>query len=304
MLPTLGKAARGKLWTGSPSRTIRDYLTLAAANGIGDDLLAVLSRKPQKIANLRSGLSHAGQLLNETVIASGQSGDYPQTLEALDRNPALACELIAPAADSAGADSAAGAIAAVRWVSQVRKDLATPFAVILRGGSRPVGQQDITQLAASGPECVQALLRVASQIGRIDLLLQGFVSWLSGRGDLDPAEQRYWHDQLSGLEPTQAILRAGIDLALLTLNSEPRWLLVAARQADWAAYANCFSKIWDDLCTRGQCDPARLAIPLSQFLARQQWAADPALARAVMDLTRKLTGKRKLPVLAKVVAAA
>lgn len=284
MLPVLARTAHGLLWTSSPSRAVRDHLALAAAHGLEDALLASIIRPPDDAASAQGGLAYAAQLLNDCVIANDGTGSHLATLEAMGGNPLVACELLAQVA---GSDP--GASQAIDWLAHAVPELLVPFDTVLTGSQRPIDQQAIRQLASLGRDCVRALLQAAARVNRLNLVLPAFLQWLSSRGELGSAEDRYWQILLRDLPLGDAGIRAGVDLALLTVNSWPGSLLTVAGQADWPVYASYFTSAWGALCVPGRCDAERLSATLGQYLAGQPWATDLVRARAVVELTRRLT---------------
>ena len=303
MLPVLASTTRRLLWTSSPSRAVRDRLTLAASHGLEDALLAEVIRPPAEAADLQGGLAYAAQLLNDCVIANDRTQGHPETLSVLPCNPPVACELLAQLADSQ-----AHIGQAIRWLATALPGPVAPFAAVLEGNSGPIDQLAIGQLASCGRDCVRALVQAASRVHQLDLVLMGFLHWLSSHNEFSAEEQRYWRDQLWALDPGDAGTRAGVDIALLVVSSAPRSLLTVAGQSDWSAYAEYFTSAWGTLCVSGACDAERLGAALGLYLSSEPWATDMTQAAAIVDLIRQLSrsqhqSRQVLVVVASIVSA-
>ena len=297
LLPALVTAAHGLLWKSSPGQAVRDHLALAASYGLGDEVLAGLVRPPGTAGGRQAGLTAAAALVRERVIAADATGTHPRTLEALRGHPALGCELLAQVA---GSDLETAR--ALDWLTSAMPQHIVPFNTVLTGRSHALSRHEIGHLATTGNDCVRALLDAASRVGRLDLVLPGFLLWLA-HGGFRSADQRFWRDELWTLRPTNVVAAADADLALLVVNSSPRSLLVVAPHPAWPAYASRFIQAWATVTAPGRPDPDDLGARLGQYLNEQIWADDQALARAVVELTRGLTASRFMPALAAAVAS-
>lgn len=297
LLPALAESTHRLLWQAAPSPAVNDYFALAVGHGLGDEMLAELVPPPGSAGGWPAALTAAAALAREHVVAQNATGSYPLTLRALGSHPAVACELLAQVA---GSDPDANRT--MDWLTPVIPQVVVPFNTVLTGRSQPLGRHSIGHLATAGSECVRALVAAAAQVGRLDLVLPGFLLWLA-TGATRPAEAQRWRDQLLTLRLTDAVTAADADIGLLVVGWSPRSLLSAASQADWPVYADRFISAWAAATGPGGRDADQLGAGLSRYLNERVWASDPVLARAVVDLTRKLTSVRFLQALVGAVAS-
>ena len=288
MLPALVSSCRRLLWTPSPSRAIREQLTLAANHGLLDDLLAELITLPDSELELAGGLSAAAQLLADWVLGAPDDG-FPRTQRAMAGNQLLACELLAQRAGSEQETRAA-----LGWLGPPLRDFLHPFSVVLGDVPGSVGQREVGQLAHYNVTCLRALLLAASNGGRLHLILPAFADWLLRstleRGGMDDVESRYWHELAWALSTADTASQAWIDLSLLVSGNDPRYIREAMDWPSQERYDECLTDAWaklavgggpaaDDLLTRG----------FIRYLDQSRWTADGKLVDVVVDLTTRLT---------------
>jgi hypothetical protein len=298
MLNVMVTTCRKLLWSPAPSELVHEHLVLAARYRIEDELLAGLMALPDPPERLRQGLSEAAQLLGERVLATPDSAArFPLTQQALQGNPAVACELLKQLSGSAVAVGAA-----IAWLRPVLGRFLLPFIDVLGDPPCAVDQQVFRQLAVNGETWVRTLLLDASYARRLDYAVPGFASWLAGNylepGPAGDAMRQYWQETIGALAPTTATARAWLDLALLIMGKDPRFML--ADPGDRQGFNNSFVGAWQMLASEQQAVDGLLTAVLTGYLSRQPWTADVGSAVAVTDIAGQLTengGRSRLEVI-------
>ena len=206
--------------------------------------------------------------------------DYPRTQELLASRPVAVTEYAVALSD-------AGRVGALlRWadpegISPYRGPFEAAFGV-------SEGQVTPADLAKLGPDCVGALLQVASRARRLEAVLPALARWLAVRGQLDQEERSYWTSCLGRLDAKSPQLRAWLDTALLTVGGEPIGLPPAGKPES-KAYSDNMGAIWKGLGNVSSLfSPEGCARALARYLDRQPWAQSAQQAYAVTQLATQL----------------
>ena len=305
LLPSVARPCRHLLWSTASKDLVRRYLNLVARYGLADDLLARLLVSPKSEAELGQGLDAAATLLARYVMASPAS--YPKTQRTLAHNVAAGPALIAHLCAERQPEALT---AAVEWLEPVLDRILLPFNAVLGqavGGRpgvvpEPVGPDALAELDRDGGRhSVRYLLRTASYLRRLSLVLPGLTSVLTWQAlqSGSPARQ-FWGDIAMELTLADATDGAWLDLVLLATGNDPRSLFAGTfSQHEFnrdlvAAWRGIISQLQlrSDL---GQAADALLTDALIGFLGRHQWRRDQARAAAVADLTGLLTADGARP---------
>jgi hypothetical protein len=299
----LTQFGRRVLWTAQPDDgVLRECLDVAADRGLDDDVLAELVGRPEQAAGQPGGVSCAAGLLARMVLADGSGGEaYRATRDTLAGAPLAAAGYLA-----ALASSGRGAGEFLTWLTpHAPPDLIRPFGIALGLSHAEITERDVGQLAEMGTDGVRALLAAGSCTKRLGQLLPGFTRWLAARGELPPADRRYWSEHLRVLAVGTAGLRAWLDMALLTIGAAPTALPPAAGPPDSAAYVADLTAIWKRLDRDYSLfSGERCVRALARYLQGQEWTGRKAQAAAVADLTGRLLAYDREHVLAGTVGSA
>jgi hypothetical protein len=274
-------AARKLMWATANAR-VSGYLTLATRLGHPDRFLAALMRPPERTDQLEGGLGQAAQLLHDHVIATEETRLYENTRAVLADNPAVVCALMIQLVQDKMPHLGIG----LAWLVPQTPDLLHPFQVILKA-AHPLDLPAIETLAAHGRSCLRAILKVASDRGRLHLVLDAFIAWLNDHSTLDPDDWHYWGRQFGDLSPADPHLRATVDVLLMVVGAAPTSMMhIYAR--DWPAYLEGFLAAW----TRPWTGDNRTSL-LPEFckhLAGISWKAHPGRADHIVALIEQLIG--------------
>jgi hypothetical protein len=275
--------ARRLMWAPSSQR-VRNYATWADHLGYSDKFLAGLILPPDHREELEGGLNAAAELLYEEVVATGRTGEYRQSLIALQRNRAVACELIARLAEGQAKHLRAG----LDWLTPVEPELMRPFNMLLaQRAPRPPSRDDIEALAKDGRTCVRALLDAASRKRRLHLVLWPFVEWLNTRGALTSDEMGYWAERIGDLNPVEYDMKGALDVLRLATAARPNAMLnVAARH--WTDYVDGFVDCWS-IEVWNPDNRARMLTGMDSYLRGMRWEAHRGRADGMLSLTGRLT---------------
>ena len=288
------------LWSPADSPLIREYLILAAHRDREDELLARLMVPPKSAENLRHGTGAAARLLADSVLATphGVTG-YPRTQQALTKNPAVACELLAQLSGSGNETGTA-----IAWIGPVLGDFLRPFISVLADTPSAVDRDALGELAVHGVSWIRNLLMAASNANRLEHAVPGFAGWLAvgvaDKGVPDKAIRQYWRNTVGALGPRTEAARAWLDLCLLLTGNDPAFLL--ADREDRAQFNECFVTAWQRLAAGSPGADGPLTSALADYLNRKPWTASLALAASVADLAERLTPDRRRRQLEVVVA--
>jgi hypothetical protein len=299
----LVKAGRRMLWAAEPAEDlVRECLRLAAEDGIEDGVLAGLLQLPAPPpARYDASVQMAAAQLARAVFTDGTGRErHPLTRERLTNSPVAAAEMMAALARSGrGADL-------LRWLGpQSPPPLVRLFEFALEGRRGKAAEEDIAQLARLGDDCVSAVLRAASETGRLGSVLPACTSWLAARGDLSEDARRYWGKHLRDLVPGDPQLRAYLDTALLTAGASPTALPPPAGHPDFPGYAVQLAAIWKKLTsTHAAFSGERCVRALADYLNGQHWMVSEQQATAVADLAARLAGYDAEHILTGTVASA
>jgi hypothetical protein len=291
MLPALSRTCRRLVWTPAPALAVKDYLDLAASYGLLDAVLADLVVPPDTAAELNGGLGAAAQLLADRVLAGRVRGaswtDFPLTRRSMAGNYLVAGELLAQKAGSEQETRTA-----LAWLEPVMHDFLIPFLVVLGDASGAVDRVQVGQLAHYNVNCLRALLQAASYGGRLQLVLPGFTSWLAlSNRDRSAEMKQYWYEQAWALTITDPGSQAWLDLALLVLGYDPRFMLAGGYAPALRQYGDYFATAWSELAgDTGQVVDDQLTETLVAYLKAKPWTSDATEADTVVSITEKLTG--------------
>lgn len=285
----LAQFGRRILWAAQPDTDVlRAVLDVANNRGLDDDVLAELVGLPEQAPALSGGVLCAAGLLAAAMPASGSDAEaYPVTRDALAKSPPTVAAYLAALA---GADRAAGQFLA--WLTpHLPPTFVLQFGIALGSSRGEVSEGDIAELARSGPGCVTGLLATGSATRQLDYLLPGFTFWAVSRGELSPAERRYWSERLGGLVTGKPAQRVFLDMGLLSMGSSPTALPPPAGQPDSKPYITGLASLWKRLERQSpRFSPERCVQAWASYLGRQEWANHKAQAAAVADLAGRLLG--------------
>ena len=288
MLPAISQVCQRLLWSPAAKDLIRRYVELMTPYALADELLARLMAPPKFATELENGSNAAGALLAEFVMADPAS--YPQTQQALVRNPVAGAALLAHLCASRGQ---AGTGIAVEWLEPVLDRILPPFNAVLGEPPEPVTTHAVDSLRECGNErSVRYLLRAASYLGRLHLVLPALATWLAWEAmQPAPPDRRFWNDAAMELTPASVADAAWLDLALLATGNDPRSLF--ADNFPSSALSQSLAAAWRELTavqqSQGQAVDDLLTGALIDFLGRREWRGDQQRTAAVEELTRLLT---------------
>lgn len=288
LVTALTGPARAFLWRADPVRQTADaYLRLAADHGLADPLLARLVAPPTDHPDLGTGRDAVARVIAEQVVARRDTAAFSQTRQALAGAPLMCCTLVALLAGHEP-----GPTAALNWLRPVTGGLLDPFTVTTSPVPTAVQPGQVGMLVQHDEECVRLLLTAASTAGRLDQVLPGFAGWITGAVAHPvtgtPARTQYWRDALMALPAHGAATSAWIDLILLALRADPRFLLDAG--ASVPGYGRAFADGWNQLAAGldGQVIDEMLTTALINYLHGRPWSRDQARASTVADIVERL----------------
>jgi hypothetical protein len=296
----LARFGRHVLWASErDDAVLRECLAMAKAHAVDDDVLAEMVTPPEQALSSPEAMRYAAARLLGMVLEGGDA--YTGTREVLARNPLAVAEYVV-----ALAGSGRGAPEFLNWLApRMTADVVRLFRIALGLSPGDVTERDAGELAALDRSCLRALLAVGSSRQRLDYLLPGFASWLASRGQLEPAERRYWSEHLRSLSVGSAKLRAYLDTALMTMGTAPTALPPPVGTADSAAYIAAVTEIWPQLSRDyALFSGERCVRALARYLEGQDWALRKAQAASVTDLTGRLLRYDREHVLAGAVGSA
>ncbi|XVQ10490.1 hypothetical protein ACQP1W_49650 [Spirillospora sp. CA-255316] len=278
---TLLGRAQGLLWSEAPDvRGANACLEIGTCLQIEDALLARLLT-PNGAAVLDIGddrVEAAALLVARWADPAGQELRR-QTLAALKANPVIVCRLIL----ALNADASARL---EEWLEmlgrEVPGELLRPFQILLYAPARPLGADDLAGAARHGEGCVSALLWLATDLGRLDRVLQPFLEW---QVSLPAAARLAWSDRLAALVPDRGADRAVLDVLLLRAGAPPAHL-AAAVGPDWDGYLEAFRRSASSVWMRPALPNARAG--MVHHLVRSNWAADERQCRAAVQVVEAL----------------
>jgi len=277
---------RRMIWTERPDTDrALDCLRFANDHGFADGLLAELLRLPDSASGSQAGLAAAAELLEQTALAATSHGEYPHTYEFLRSSPVAVAEYLAALSRTGRAGSLLRLVDA-QGVTQY----GGTFSKALGIEAGEVTPAEVADLAKPGPECVRALLQVASNTRHLSATLRAFTHWLAARGEIDPQERWYWTTYLPGLDLRDPRLRPWLDTALLLADGEPT-ALPPAQPPDDGLYRNDLTGIWTTLSGEYALFSAeRCVYALTRYLSTQPWTRTRQQAEAVTELAQLLRG--------------
>jgi hypothetical protein len=293
LVPALATACRRHLWADSPDVDVADkHVELAARHGLTDQLLSRVIELPERPQALARGLAPGAWLLQKWIMeGGGRYEDFRQSRDALWHNPALACELTAQVAMSAGR----GKTQKIEWLRQAMPGLA-PFADLAGNESRPVRADTIAMLAGADLRCVGSLLRVANHCHRLGQVLPGLTWWLGSRTDIEPPVRGYIGEQLSALSPRTIEQAADADLALLAAGYPVSFTRNCSTNSQARRYARQFADQWNAIVRYNGSDrPDPFEIAFARSLDTGMWTENALLASVVVDVCGQLTPKNGRP---------
>jgi hypothetical protein len=204
---------------------------------------------------------------------------WPRTLAALQAAPLIVCALII----AQNADAPHRLPAWLEMLGQaVPDELLRPFQVLLYAPARPLGADDLAGAARHGEGCVSALLWLATDLGRLDRVLQPFLEW---QVSLPAAARLAWSDRLAALVPDRGADGAVLDVLLLRAGAPPAHL-AAAVGPDWHGYLEAFRRSAGAVWMRPALPNARAG--MVDHLVRSNWAADERQCRAAVQVVEAL----------------
>ncbi|MBO2454407.1 hypothetical protein J4573_45480 [Actinomadura barringtoniae] len=276
----LVNSARDLVWGDSAMREVHSYIGIGDRQGFADQLLANVIPMP--------GFAVSARSLNTVAWLAGSWADpagaaRPQTLKALADNHAVLCELLVEQNESAP-----GRLPA--WIAALRPltppGLLAPFEKLLampgttggrgRNGGR-LRPEDLAEVARHGDECVPALLRLASALGRLDQVTRPLIDWLRA---LPGAGLNRWLARLEGLTPEHGSDLALLDVLQLWFGAEPTHL-VAAIGPQWPAYRDALTRhARAEWLGRGL---GNVQAGFVTYLTQTNWAADQNVYPAVIE---------------------
>jgi hypothetical protein len=304
LVTALATPVRDLLWRVSPARPAADgYLRLAAEHELTDGLLAKVVPPPADDPGLAAGRDAVARVIADLVFGGASTAAFPRTRQALAFSPLVSCSLIARLAGPGP-----GAAAVLDWLRPAADGLLAPFTAALGLAPAAVEPGQVGALVRHDDECARLLLAAASAAGRLDHALPGFAGWavaaVARPGSGTPVRPQYWRDVLTALPAGSASVRAWIDLALLALGADPRFLL--SGEAGVPDYSQAFADGWNRLTAgqQGQVIDGMLTAALTGCLRGRHWARDQAQVSTVADIVDRLTaGGRRRRLEAQVAAA-